>query len=136
MMALGIGSSFLVHELSHVLYAEMNGGGHFDSSEFVAIMEDYHNQSYGVQQNFHRSGFVGQLLVGGILTAIPATRHSDFALGFNSATAINTAVYTISGGFAGDDVSDIKRLDHGEAEGIAYTVAASALSIYNLKGER
>ena len=130
----GVAGSLLTHEvLGHLLFAELNGGGHFNWDRRIVIMEDYHNQSHSTQQMFHRAGFLSQLLVGGILTAIPATRHADFTLGFNAFTTINTGIYTISGGLGETNCSDIKQLDHGTAEGIAYTVGAGALTYINLK---
>jgi len=129
-VTIGIGVSFLVHETGHILYAEMNGGGHFDSSECVVIMEDYHNQSHNTQQMFHRAGFLSQLFVGGILTAIPATRHADFTLGFNASTMINTGLYVL----INDDgeYSDIRQLDNGKTEGNIYTLGAGVLTYINL----
>jgi len=130
---IGAVSSFIVHEASHVLYAEMHGGGHYDWDERVAVMEDPYN-SHGEIQMFYRAGFLGQLLVGGTLTAIPKTRHSDFTLGFNSFTTVNTAIYTIGGG-RDKDSSDIYNLDHGELEGSIYTVGAGVLTYINIKKE-
>lgn len=133
-IALGVASSFLVHEASHLMFAEMNGGSHYDYDEYVVIMENYYNESYRTQQMFHRAGFVGQLLVGGILTAVPKTRHHDFTLGFNGFTMINTALYTITGGLD-RKYSDIRQLNNGELEGSIYTLGAGILTYYNLKGE-
>jgi len=130
-VALGVGASFLVHEASHIIYAEINDGGHFDWDRRVCIMEDYHNQSHSDQQMFHRAGFLGQLAVGGILTAIPTTRHSDFTLGFNTFTTINTGIYTITGG-RDDECSDIGQLDNGKTEGSIYTLGAGVLTYINL----
>jgi len=132
-VALGAVGSFITHEASHILHAELNGGGHIDFSQIpiVCIMEDLSN-SHSTKQWFHRAGFVGQLVVGGILTAIPATRHADFTLGFNSFTTMNTGIYVITGGTR-DDCSDIKHLDHGTAEGSIYTVGAGVLTYINLK---
>jgi len=132
-VVLGAASSFVVHEASHILQAELNGGGHIDFSQIpiVCIMEDLSN-SHSTKQWFHRAGFVGQLVVGGILTAIPATRHADFTLGFNSFTTANTGIYVITGG-VNNSCSDIAHLDHGTAEGIAYTGVAGVLTYINLK---
>jgi hypothetical protein len=127
--------SLAVHEASHVLYAEMNGGGHFDFGDLtkVAIMENYHDESHSSQQMFHRAGFISQLIVGGILTAIPNTRHTDFTLGFNSFTTINTAAYLITGGGINKNASDITQLDNGNMEGVVYTIGSGVLSYINLK---
>lgn len=137
-ITVGVISSLTVHELGHLLYAHNHGGGSFDWDERVVIMKP-DNQSDSEQQMFHRAGFLAQLFVGGLLTAIPYTRHSDFTLGFNSFTAINTAVYTATGGLgkSGDeDRSDIHQLDNGRAEGTVYTAGAGILTYINLKGRR
>ena len=133
-IATGVISSLVVHEASHLLYAELNGGGHFDFNEFVVVSEDYYNTSYSEQQMFHRIGFLGQLAVGSILTAIPETKHSDFTMGFNAFTAINTAIYTITGG-SNKEYSDIEQLDNGTLEGSLYTIGAGILTYENLKEE-
>ena len=132
-VGLGWVGSFIVHEGSHILHAELNGGGHIDFSQIpiVCIMEDL-SHSHSTKQWFHRAGFIGQLVVGGILTAIPATRHSDITLGFNSFTTANTGIYVITGG-VNNSCSDIAHLDHGTAEGIAYTGVAGVLTYINLK---
>ena len=134
-VVLGAAGSFIIHEGSHILQAKLSGGGHFDWDRRVCIMEDYNNQSHSTQQMFHRAGFIGQLIFGGILTAIPETRHADFTLGFNAFTMINTGVYTISGGFGEASCSDIKQLDHGKAEGSIYTVGAGVLTYINLNAD-
>jgi len=128
----GAGASLLFHEFSHILWAELNGGGHIDFSQIpiVCYMEDLSN-SHSTKQWFHRAGFVGQLLVGGALTAIPKTRHSDFTFGFNAFTTLNTGIYTITGGI-NDECSDIQHLDHGTLEGSLYTLGAGVLTYINL----
>ena len=131
-IAAGIISSLAVHEASHLLYAELNGGGHLDFDEFVVISENYSNNSYSEQQMFHRIGFLGQLAVGSILTVIPETKHSDFTLGFNSFTTINTALYTITGS-SKKEYSDIEQLDNGTIEGSLYTLGAGILTYESLK---
>lgn len=126
--------SLAVHEGGHLLYAELNGGGHFDFDNFAVISEDYYNNSYSEQQMFHRAGFLGQLFVGGILTAIPETRYSDFTFGFNTFTTLNTAIYTITGGNR-SEYSDIKQLDNGKFEGVVYTGVAGTLTYINIGEE-
>lgn len=124
--------SFIVHEGGHLLVAELNGGASFDTDRFCVVMEKYHYHSHDTQQLFHGAGFYAQLITGGILTAIPATRHLDFTLGFNGFTTFNTAFYTITGG-TNDDTSDIKQLDNGELIGGLTTIASGTLTYINLK---
>jgi len=130
MILVGAASSLVVHEAGHLLYAKMNGGGSWNIN--TIHMDDYHNRTHGEQQMFHRAGFVAQIAVGGLLTAIPKTRHSDFAVGFNSFATLEMATY-VTIGHGNDNTSDIKQLDHGTAEGIAYTIGSGALTYINLK---
>lgn len=131
-MVVGAVVSLAVHELGHIAIADINGEASF--SDMTVRWHGYHNHSHSTQQLFHRAGFLSQLLVGGVLTAIPVTRHSDFALGFNGFTAGNTAIYTIGGG-RNPDVSDIRQLDHGVLEGTVYSLGAAALTYINLNKE-
>ncbi len=125
-------SSLVVHEAGHLLWAKSHGGGHFDWGERAVIMEDYYDRSHSEQQMFHRAGFLAQLIVGGALTAIPKTRHSDFTVGFNSLSIIEMVTY-VTVGHGNDETSDVKQLDHGVVECTIYTVGAGVLSYINIK---
>lgn len=133
-IAVGMVTSLAVHEAGHFAMAEINGGGaRFEFDSTTVRVNDSSSWSSGDKQMFFRAGFLAQLLVGGILTAIPETRHSDFAVGFNGFTAANTAAYII---FNPDGkYSDIRQLNHGVAEGLAYTAASGILTYYNLNKE-
>lgn len=130
---LGMVSSYYIHEQGHLVYARGHGGGDWDG--FGHPVEMYKDdQSHSEIQMFHRAGFLAQLIVGGVLTAIPYTRHKDFTLGFNGYTTVGTAVYTITGGLGNssdEDRSDIKQLDHGHFEGAVYTGCAAMLTYIN-----
>lgn len=128
----GVISSLTTHELSHLLYAKAYSGGHFEPSNFSIVMENYYNADYGTQQMFHRVGFLGQLFVGSILTAIPETRRCDFTFGFNAFTTVNTAIYTLTGG-RDKNTSDIRKLDNGIVEGTLYTIGAGILTLENVR---
>lgn len=135
MITLGVISSLATHELGHLIYAHNHGGGSFDWGKRTVTMGPDDQSDYE-QQMFHRAGFLGQLIVGGVLTAIPYTRHSDFTLGFNAYTTVGTAVYTVTGGLGeagGEDRSDIHQLDNGKTEGAIYTTSAAVLTYINLK---
>jgi hypothetical protein len=132
-ITIGAISSFMVHEAGHLLYAKANGGGHYNFGE--VIMENYYNESHGTQQMFHRSGFLSQLFIGKLLTVIPETKHSDFAIGFNSFTTTHIAVYTITGGNNKEN-SDIEQLDNGVLEGSLYTLCSGVLTLENLREEK
>lgn len=129
----GAVSSIIVHEASHLLFAEANGGGYtyINHSGMVTKMQDYYNRSHSTQQMFHRSGFLGQLLVGGVLTAIPSTRHADFTVGFNGASMVHIGQYTLINNDG--KYSDVGHLDNGEFEGGLYTVGAGVLTVINLQ---
>lgn len=130
-VGVGICAEVISHEFHHWLFARLNGGGHFDWSDLAVQMDDYHNQSYGTQQNFHRSGAVGAGVVGAILTIIPSTRHSDFTLGYNLGGMIENGSYLFFNG-RGDSVSDIEQLDHGKTEFSIYFGTSSVLTYINL----
>ena len=131
-VVLGAVTSLAVHELGHLAWAHYHGGGHFDWDERAVIMDDYHNRSHGDQQMFHRAGFLAQLTVGSVLTAIPTTRHADFTVGFSSLAAFEVATYVLFD-HGDEDISDVRQLDHGAAEVTFYTVAAGTLSYINIK---
>ena len=131
-VALGAVSSLVVHEAGHLLWAETHGGGHFDWDERAVIMEDYDKRSHSEQQMFYRAGFLAQLIVGGTLTAIPKTRYSDFAVGFNSLATIEMGTYVLVG-HGNDDTNDVKQLDHGGVECAIYTIGTGVLSYINIK---
>jgi hypothetical protein len=131
-MLLGAATSFVVHELGHLAYAQMHGGGYFDWDRKAIIWGNYHEYSDSRQQMFHRAGFLAQMLVGGALTALFYTRHSDFTFGFNGFSMINTALYSQTGGLGGDETGDIAQLKNGATEGGIYTDGFSFLVFQNL----
>lgn len=128
---IGVIASAGTHELSHYIYGNIYGKASMKDLNYITF-EDYYNQPYHIQQNFHRAGFVGQLLVGSVLTAIPKTRHADFTLGFNTFTTTNTGIYAATGGIYSAKNSDILQLDNGRTEGTVYTVLGGFLSYINL----
>jgi hypothetical protein len=132
MIIVGAVVSHVVHELGHLAYAKMHGGGHYDWDRHVIIMEDYHARSLSEQQFFHRAGFLAQLLVGGVLTLVPETRHTSFTIGFNGYSTTNTLLYTTSGG-TNKKFSDILQLRNGQMEGALYTAFAGLLLHQNLQ---
>jgi len=123
----GAATSLIVHESGHYLMAEKYGDGRWHS-HYVTM---YGDTNHSEQQMFHRAGFLAQLTVGAILTALPETRHADFTVGFNSFTFAHTLGYTITGGISGN--GDIDQLDHGKIEGSFYTLGAGCLTYINLQ---
>ncbi len=107
----GAVSSFVVHELGHIVAGRLVGMDttfHFNDME--AWADDYIDKSDDQKAFYHAGGFIAQALVGTTLTVIPKTRHSDFTLGFNSFTAVNSVIYGITGG-TDNDSSDVANLD-------------------------
>lgn len=110
-VVVGAVSSFVIHELGHLYFGELAGmDTSFDWDRRIAWADDYYDKSDDQKALYHGGGFIAQMLVGTALTAIPETRHSDFSLGFNSFTMVNSIGYGITGGSGSDDVSDVHNL--------------------------
>jgi hypothetical protein len=108
----GAVSSFVVHELGHIAFGRMVGmHTKFDFHDKIVYADYDDSYSNSEKALFHGGGFLAQFIVGGTLTAIQKTRHSDFNVGFNSFTCINSAMYAISGGLGDTGVSDIHNLN-------------------------
>jgi hypothetical protein len=108
----GAALSFVAHEVGHIVIGNMIGEDtHFDFDDFAVKTTINRNTSDASRAWFYRGGFVMQAAVGTILTAIPTTRHSDWTLGFNTFTCINSFGYAITGGSSEDGYSDVKNLD-------------------------
>lgn len=136
----GAVSSFIVHEAGHFAVGYLVGdGAYFDpnrgSFPGAVIIKGYSKMSHSQQQLFHGGGFLAQALVGTGLTLLPATRHSDFALGFNSFAMINSFGYTFQGDLEKNPASDVARLDNGEFVSITSGLLHTCLSYYNLNKE-
>ena len=95
----GIVSSVLVHELSHIVVAEIKGiGYHWENTAIDPDESDY---------QCAMAGFAGQNIIGFLLP-----RKSDFALGYNSATFLEIASYPIRRANKGD-FGDHSGLEYG-----------------------
>jgi hypothetical protein len=112
---LGAVTSVVVHEGSHYLVGKVILGGDFEFRGTELWFERDFSESEKAWIN--RSGFVGQTIVGTVLNIIPATKGSDFALGFNTMTLIETATYPIR--YRGND-GDIKWLEENSSTEQAY----------------
>jgi hypothetical protein len=135
----GVVSSLLIHELGHMVAGELVGmDTKFKPRECVVRAYNYDDKSDNEKAFFHAGGFIAQVLVGGVLTAIPASRHHDFTLGFNGFTALNSIGYALSGGFD-SETSDVKCLDYygydGVAIGIATGLIGGGYSYINLRND-
>ena len=101
----------------------MGSDSYFDWSERKAIAGNaypYWNEDQ--RALYHGGGFLFQTVVGGALTAIPKTRHSDFTLGFNAFSSINGFYYGLTDGIDADS-SDTENLDKYGYDGttVAFT---------------
>ena len=118
-------SSVVAHEvLGHMLASEMTGMGHpsFDACDFVVYAGNgYDDASRDRQAWYSASGLIVQSFGSIILTTIPATRYSDFTVGWNAATMVTGTMYGITGGTK-EDSSDVKRMNDRDWPGteIAY----------------
>ena len=118
-------SSVVAHEvLGHMLASEMMGMGtpSFDFCDFVVYAGDgYDDTSRDQQAWYSASGLVIQSLGSILLTSIPATRHSDFTVGWNAVTMVTGTMYGITGGTK-EDSSDVQLMNDRDWPGteIAY----------------
>ena len=131
---IGVVGSLITHELGHYAVGLMYGNDvYFSSIDTVTVEGDL---SHGEMQIFYAGGFIAQAVVGGVLTLIPATRKSDFALGFNSFTAASNFLYLREQDSGEYPYSDIANLDNGTAIGISSGVYHGVLTYINLNKER
>lgn len=121
--------SLATHELGHLTSARLMGSNsHFDFGERVAYAGDgYNDWSNDQKALFSASGFIAQTLVGGILTAIPSTRHTDFTFGFNSFSSFNGFFYAVTDGSDADS-SDTMLLDEYGYNGTAIATGSGIVN--------
>jgi hypothetical protein len=127
-VVVGGASSIIAHELGHMVAGELLGMGSssFDFNNFVAMAGDgYHDSSSHDKALFSAAGFIVQGAGSIILTSIPATRHSDFTVGWNTATMCVGTMYGITGGTRKES-SDVKLMEDNGWPGteIAFTTGA------------
>jgi hypothetical protein len=140
-IVIGCVTSFVVHEAGHLIAGEMVGmdtSMKWDNGP-VVWADDYYYKSDYEKALYHGGGFLAQLIVGGTLTAIPYTRHSDFAVGFNGLTSVHNVVYGLTGG-RDPDSSDVKNLDkygyNGKNIAIGSGIVAGVFTYINLDKEK
>ncbi len=138
---IGCVTSFVVHEAGHLIAGRMVGmktSMKWDNGP-IAWADDYDDKSRDQKALFHGGGFIAQFLVGTTLTIIPYTRHSDFAVGFNSFTSVHNVVYGLSGG-RNNETSDVRNLDkygyNGRNIAIGSGFIAGGLAYINLNKEK
>jgi len=129
---LGGVSSYVVHEMGHYAAGELTGmdaGFKWDSGPYVWA-DNYADKSDNAKRLYHGGGFLAQTLVGSILTAVPYTRHSDFAVGFTGFSMANATMYGITGGRPGmnKEYSDVRNLDELGWNGTGFALGNGALN--------
>jgi hypothetical protein len=127
----GVGGIIAHEVLGHMLFSELLDMGHpsFDFDEFVVYSGDgYQDASKDRKALYSASGLLVQATGSLLLTIIPATRHSDYTVGWNVATAATGTLYGITGG-TNKDVSDVELMEQNGWPGteIAYGTGAIGL---------
>ena len=132
-------SSFVIHEAGHLIIGNALGmdARLEDHGGMVVMAHNYDDKSDSEKALFHSGGFIFQAFAGSILTAIPATRHSDFTLGVNAFTFVNSLQYGFTGGIGGNsEYSDINQINEagypGPAIAIGTGIYAGYLTYINL----
>ena len=90
--------------------------------------DEYDNKSKSDKLLFHAGGFITQFVIGSALTAVPYTRHSDFAVGYTGFTFIENTLYGITGGIMDDEYSDVDNLNDLGYQGNAIAIGAGLYS--------
>jgi hypothetical protein len=113
-VALGAAASYFAHEAGHMILAKAFGhDAGFDFRRVAVTCADFDEMSRTQQQFFLAGGFMAQATVGTILTIIPHTKNSDFSVGFNSWTAVNSLLYSRQTDITKYPVSDVALLNNG-----------------------
>jgi hypothetical protein len=132
----GMALSLVAHETGHYVMGEITGGDssmYWNSQENMLVMDTaWDNPSDSDYWWTASAGFLTQTLIGGILTAIPATRHSDWTVGFNAFSSLTGFFYGITGGVHEDDISDVQRMNKygGSCSGTAYAYSSFIINGY------
>lgn len=127
----GVLSSWTVHWLSHVAYFQMEGiDWHQEGTREQITSELTDNQ----RQWFGRSGFLGQLAVGGILKGI-GMDGGYFGMGYHTGSFLEISTYSIIHPLDRYDGGDLGLLRKGGGNACAEYVAYTAASLYLLQPE-
>jgi hypothetical protein len=93
-IAVGAVVSVATHELAHYIVAKQRDA----NPEFNGPFEVVHQTDVWVS----RAGFLAQIGVGTILNILPATKDSDFTLGWNAITSVELFTYPVRNRDIGD----------------------------------
>jgi len=130
--ALGAVASVITHELGHALYLELSGKtwefqAAFPSGLAVSTHDSLNNTEY---QNFGRSGFALQTLIGLGLSTFEKTRHLDFTKGWVAMNAAQVFSYPTR---RNQTDNDFENIDKGGGNGNLEFAIVSFLCVKNLK---
>ena len=118
-------ASHIVHEMGHVVIGNMlDMDTEYDFADRVVYSNDYDNSTNSEKTLFHAGGFIATTIVGTVITSIPATRHSDYTLGFNGFSAIHDTMYGLTGGLNDEQYSDVHNLDNLGQDGTAIALTS------------
>jgi len=127
-MIVGVVASLAAHELGHIVTGRLVGmDTTFKFNDMMAWADDYDNKSNDQKALYHAGGFISQVVIGSVLTAIPTTRHSDFTVGFNGFSSINSFSYAVTGGTRKDS-SDVANLDNDGYNGTATALTSGFIT--------
>ncbi len=130
-LIIGAISMICVHEAGHIIIGRMGGMDTSmrwqDGGPIVWADDGFIEASRREKGFYHAGGFIAQTLVGGVLTAIPTTRHSDFTVGFNAAATVESFGYAFRESSA-ESGNDCKNLDKQGYNGDAIAIGSSAIT--------
>lgn len=112
-VAAGVVSAIATHEAAHWILAEAKGKN--PRLKGTMIMYDGDEEDDWIQ----RIGWVSNVGIGTMLNLIPATRDSDFTLGWNGATAIGLYTYPMRYGWQEGDFMSTGKTEWGIYSGAA-----------------
>lgn len=118
-------ASHVVHELGHIAIGNLlDMDVAYDPKDRVYYAEDYDNATNDEKALLHAGGFIATTVVGTMITAMPATRHSDYTLGFNGFSTIHDTLYGITGGIIDKNDSDVHNLNELGQSGTALALTS------------
>lgn len=125
-IAAGFAASSVAHEIGHVAAIEYKGyNWNFDRGSYLLdSMISYNHETDNFVQ---RAGFLTQLGIGMLLNIIPATKASDFTLGWNAATVLGLTTYPIRYGFNEGDFETLSKGEYG-----VYTLGSAANLVWTM----
>jgi len=119
----GIGTSFLIHWLSHVAYFESKGWD-WEQQGLNEIIKSERTNSERAMSG--RMGFLGQLAVGFIISNTKFN-NTPFGKGYHTGTFLEISTYPFMNHYKGGDLSGIEMGSNSDLEYSIYTTASFLL---------